>query len=510
MHAIRMDGTPNRRLRLRWVSPILILVCLPTALLLGQTESRRIAALLNRTWGVVLDLPGFKVREDEVMPDGRRYIYWVNEKTKVLVSMTLEEVLPQLVTAGCRATLEVRAKRQGGVTKKDVKISERDPFVVLEFVIPEWDGHPVQQKNVLLCMFRDNVFVDAHISKVEYKPEDEKLFQDVAEHLQIREGIPRSSRDYWEAGSLHFFSKKFQLAIPSYAKALELEKQSPQLEKKFWYVLIDNLGMAYGFTGDLQSAKATFEYGLSIDSAYPLFYYNLASTYAEKGEKEQAIAHLKQAFERRENILPDEKMPDPAADDSFQKLMKDKQFRKFVNSLPKSSIPALPKSAASPGYLTFKLVPADASGSSISGTLNGKAGPISDAELVLLSVREEKCADTFNAAHPSKEALATLNACASAVAAARPDAKGHFEFKPTPPGYYSLRFLWNIAPQPQVAPTTYYDGQFLVMFTAQKDPSGRYDTSAQSRPFHFTQKESAIINFFDLKRDMYRILEGKP
>ena len=68
--------------------------------------------------------------------------------------------------------------------------------------------------------------------------------------------------------------------------------------------LIDNLGMAYGISGDLEKAKETFEYGVSKDPAYPLFHYNLACTYAEMDDATQAGSYLRKAFEYKSNLLP--------------------------------------------------------------------------------------------------------------------------------------------------------------------------------------------------------------
>lgn len=474
-----------------------------------QSDARHIAALANRTWGIKLDLPGFRRMEQEVLPDGRLYLYIANDQTKVLVTVTLEEILPQMVKSGCREVLDFRAKRNDRVKKKDVKLTARGPFVALEYLVPAWEGKPIRQKNIFLCMLYDDVFVDVHLSKVEYEPEDNGLFQEVIENLKVREDLPRSSFDYFFAGSGHYLARKYKLAIPSYERALAMEKESPQLEKEYWYRLIDNLGMAYAITGELQRAKETFEYGLSKDAEYPLFYYHLACTYAEMGDKDRTIANLRKAFEYKANILPGEKMSDPAKDDSFQKFMKDAQFRELVNSFSKelSAMPPPPKPAA--GYLTFRLVKAGDSGSSVFGTSNGKAGPITDAEVVLFAVRDEKCEDAFNRVQPTKETLAALNQCVTEVATTRPDANGRFEFKSVAPGSYSLRLSWNLAPRPQEAPTTYFDGQFMVMFTGQKDAS-RYDTWAQSRPFRFRKGESAEINFFDLNRNLYRIIEGRP
>jgi len=100
-----------------------------------------------------------------------------------------------------------------------------------------------------------------------------------------------------------------------------------------WYVLIDNLGMSYGITGDLQKAKETFDYGVSKDPRYPIFYYNLACTFAEMGNAAEAGSYLKKAFEYKANVLPGENVPDPRKDDSFKKLMENKEFRELAEKL---------------------------------------------------------------------------------------------------------------------------------------------------------------------------------
>ena len=96
---------------------------------------------------------------------------------------------------------------------------------------------------------------------------------------------------------------------------------------------MDNLGMAYGITGDLKMAKETFEYGVSQDKTYPMFYYNLACTYAEMNDIERAMPYLKTAFGYKENVIKVETMPDPRSDDSFQRFMNNEKFRSLTDSL---------------------------------------------------------------------------------------------------------------------------------------------------------------------------------
>jgi tetratricopeptide (TPR) repeat protein len=137
---------------------------------------------------------------------------------------------------------------------------------------------------------------------------------------------PSQVMKYLEEGSRYYLQHDFRKAIGPYAKALELEKVESTLGPTLWRVLIDNLGMAYGISGDLEKAKETFEYGLSEDATYPMFFYNLACTYAEMNDLDGAILNLKLAFKNKDNVIEGERVPDPSTDDSFQRFMKDAKF----------------------------------------------------------------------------------------------------------------------------------------------------------------------------------------
>lgn len=134
-------------------------------------------------------------------------------------------------------------------------------------------------------------------------------------------------------GSAYFLDGDYKRAIPPYQRALDSEKQQPTLGKNLWRVLVDNLGMSYGITGDLKRAKETFEYGLSKDPTYPMFHYNMACTYAEMEDEDRAIDYLRDAFKYRENMIEGEHMPDPARDDSFARFMRDERFLKALKEI---------------------------------------------------------------------------------------------------------------------------------------------------------------------------------
>ena len=149
----------------------------------------------------------------------------------------------------------------------------------------------------------------------------------------LKKGDPETLK-LLEQGSRSFVGGDYKRAIPPYQKALDREKENRTLGDTIWRVMVDNLGMAYGISGDLKKAKETFEYGLSKDPKYPMFNYNMACTYAEMNDVDKTISYLQQAFQNKQNMIKGERFPDPWTDDSFQRFMKDD---KFVNALKEMS-----------------------------------------------------------------------------------------------------------------------------------------------------------------------------
>jgi tetratricopeptide (TPR) repeat protein len=136
-----------------------------------------------------------------------------------------------------------------------------------------------------------------------------------------------------QEGSAHYLRGDFKKAIGPYQKALDLEKQKRTLEHNLWRVLVDNLGMSYGISGNLKVAKDTFEYGISEDPEYPMFYYNVACTYGEMDNMEKAIDYLRLAFARKDNMIPGEKFPDPARDSSFARFADNEKFKAALKEM---------------------------------------------------------------------------------------------------------------------------------------------------------------------------------
>ncbi len=146
-------------------------------------------------------------------------------------------------------------------------------------------------------------------------------------------GQQRTSKDHFMEANVWYVMGEYKKAIKPYQKALDLEKQERKLERQFWIVLVDNLGMSYGITGDIKRSMAVFEYGIKEEPTYPLFYYNMACGYGELGDEDNAIKNLRLAFKYKANMPKTNASVGPETDTSFAKFRKSKKFDAAISEM---------------------------------------------------------------------------------------------------------------------------------------------------------------------------------
>ncbi len=134
-------------------------------------------------------------------------------------------------------------------------------------------------------------------------------------------------------GHTLFRQQKYAEAVAPYAEALRLEKKGSKLTQVEHRVLIDQLAMAYGISGQLSESKKLLQSAISEDPEYPLNYYNLACAHAESGNKADALKNLALAFEHKQHMLEGEVIPNPKEDSSFAKYLGDKDFIELMKKL---------------------------------------------------------------------------------------------------------------------------------------------------------------------------------
>ena len=134
-------------------------------------------------------------------------------------------------------------------------------------------------------------------------------------------------------GHALFRQEKFAEAIGSYERARELEREGKKLSESDHRVLVDQLVMSYGIGGQMAKAHKLLDEAIGKDPEYPLNYYNRACAFAEEGDKSKALTNLDLAFRKRANVLKGEQMPDPRADSSFLKYVRDPEFLGLMKKL---------------------------------------------------------------------------------------------------------------------------------------------------------------------------------
>jgi predicted Zn-dependent protease len=134
-------------------------------------------------------------------------------------------------------------------------------------------------------------------------------------------------------GHTLFRQQKYAEAVAAYAQALTLEKKGAELSRMEHRILIDQLAMAYGISGQLSESKKLLQTAIAEDPEYPLNYYNLACAHAESGNKTDALKNIELAFEHKEHVIQGEEMPNPKEDSSFKKYLGDKDFIELMKKL---------------------------------------------------------------------------------------------------------------------------------------------------------------------------------
>ena len=122
-----------------------------------------------------------------------------------------------------------------------------------------------------------------------------------AQSLSLRS----DSTFFFREGSKLYMEQDYGAAAVSYQKARDLEKQH---RGSHWscFECCSSIGDVDGMTAKLPQAKTTFEYGITQDSQYPMFYYNVACTYGEMAKMHEALDQLRLAYKYKANMIAGE------------------------------------------------------------------------------------------------------------------------------------------------------------------------------------------------------------
>jgi tetratricopeptide (TPR) repeat protein len=320
-------------------SLVAVLMLLPAAYgqKSGKVEDGIQLALPFKTWGVRIDSPGAVVDRREMKSGRQAYILSSNPKNGIVISITIENVGQIPEPAECNRYL---GQMKDSYSTASAPRLRHEPYgEVLELLLDRGEFATINQKNVFACLTRGSAVIDVHLSKAGFVPADQAAMEEALRSIRFIAADPaiapavQSSADLMAEGNRRFVAGDYKAAIGPYESALELEELKQRLPRDLWRVLVDNLGMSFGLVGDLDAAEGVFRFGISKDSTYAIFHYNLACARAEKKDLAGAMEELRVAFRNRDTMIKGEAMPDPSKDESFAPFLNNAEFARFLKDL---------------------------------------------------------------------------------------------------------------------------------------------------------------------------------
>ena len=155
-----------------------------------SVESPKEAVVLSLpglNWILEIEVPDFAVSRQEISDDRNSARFFArNEKTTVIMSAFIEKT-PKAGTSKDARAYYWSNTQQSPVKMDDIKMSEFGDIAILEYIIKEYQGVNINQKHLNAYLAKDNCWIDVHLSKTDFKLQDQVLFETVLKNIKINE-----------------------------------------------------------------------------------------------------------------------------------------------------------------------------------------------------------------------------------------------------------------------------------------------------------------------------------
>ncbi|HST52896.1 MAG TPA: hypothetical protein VLJ61_12865 [Pyrinomonadaceae bacterium] len=142
-------------------------------------------------WTLTLPKDSLTIEQQQVKPDGRYGYFLMNdEKNKITMSFFIEPAKNCKDSKACRDMIW-KAGNPLWEKPQNVVQSEIGEVSYFEFFMPSFQGIPVKQEHMYAEFVQDGFWVDFHISKVLYQPQEHELFERIIKSIKFE---PKSSQ----------------------------------------------------------------------------------------------------------------------------------------------------------------------------------------------------------------------------------------------------------------------------------------------------------------------------
>lgn len=143
-------------------------------------------SLPGLNWILDINSPGFKIEQKEISEkEDKTKFFANNDKTGVVISGFLERV-PKIGTSkDCRDHYWGQVKSKSPLKMDNIMMSDFGQMAIVEYVVKEVKGVEINQRHLNAYLAEDKYWIDIHISKSNFKPEDESLFKSILKNIKI-------------------------------------------------------------------------------------------------------------------------------------------------------------------------------------------------------------------------------------------------------------------------------------------------------------------------------------
>jgi hypothetical protein len=138
-------------------------------------------------WKLQLAANGFQTLQDDWSDDRKsRQFMATSNDSGLILSVFMEPALKPGSGAVVRDVYWGRAK-QSPMKKEQVKLSalKANSAAMVEYITPDLDGVPVNDRNENVYIAHDGVWLDIHLSKTGFIAADQHLFDEIVNHIQF-------------------------------------------------------------------------------------------------------------------------------------------------------------------------------------------------------------------------------------------------------------------------------------------------------------------------------------
>jgi hypothetical protein len=156
----------------------------------GPWSGERRLRLGNRPWVLVLPLDGFDLEPAVDRQGGEGLaLAGVHEESGLVVSAFLEQTGEKLDGVGWRDRQRERIAK-GPFPATKLRTYELHGLPVLQYDARRLLGRRLDQRNLNAYLARDDVWIDVHLSKVDFEKSDMRLFNDFVSGIRIEDPPP--------------------------------------------------------------------------------------------------------------------------------------------------------------------------------------------------------------------------------------------------------------------------------------------------------------------------------